>query len=337
MNKTIRILLVLLALQIVLAIALQLRGAVFAPPRGKPLIAARIDEVDRITIDGNDQSHTVLVKVGKTWQLPNLGGFPADSKQVEQLLNQLQRIAPDTPMATTADAPERFNVADNRFDRRIILSHGDKPLETLYLGIPQGARDMPIRRAGDQNVYGIRATAIDLMTKDDNWAATTALQLPKESIAQIVIHAAGNADDLVLHAPAQTKPGGGDDETAQTWRADGLKPGETLDSAAADNLAGSLAHLNNGSVLGRDKQPDYGLDQPLLTLTLTTRNGQHIDYVIGKRAQKDEYTLKVSTRPEYFSLPSFTAQPLLDAAKRAALLGKPQTQTPMPAPTPPKP
>jgi hypothetical protein len=238
-------------------------------------------------------------------------------------------------MATTADAPERFNVADNRFDRRIILSHGDKILETLYLGTPQGARDMPIRRAGDQSVYGIRATAIDLMTKDDNWATTTALQLPKENIAQISIHTADNTGDLILHAPEQSKAAGDGNKNPPVWQADGLQAGETLDSAAADNLAGLLAHLNNGSVLGRDKQPDYGLDQSLLALTLITRDGQQIDYAIGKRAQKDEYILKASSRPEYFSLPSFTAQPLLDAAKRTALLGKPQTQTR--TPTPPKP
>jgi hypothetical protein len=208
MNKTIRILIALLALQIALAIVLQLRHTDFAPPRGKPLIGARIEEVDRITIDASDHSHAVLAKVGNEWQLPGLGGFPADGKQVEQLLNQIQRIAPDAPMATTADAPERFNVADNRFDRRIILSHGDKILETLYLGTPQGARDMPIRRAGDQSVYGIRATAIDLMTKDDNWATTTALQLPKENIAQISIHTADNTGDLILHAPEQSKAAG---------------------------------------------------------------------------------------------------------------------------------
>lgn len=334
MKKIIRILGILLAVQVALAIGLRIRGTGFASVSGKPLIAANLDVVDRITIDSQDHA-AVLAKVGNTWQLPNLGGFPADGKQVEQLLNQLKRIAPDTPMATSADALERFKVADNRFDRRITLGHGAKVIAVLYLGMPQGPRSMPIRRAGESKVYAIRPDALDAMTKDDNWATTMALQLPKDSIARIDVNGADSGGGLVLRAPAPPAVAG--EKNPPAWQADGLKPGETLDSAAADKLADLLANLNNGSVLGRDKQPDYGLDQPLLTLTLTTRDGKRIDYAIGKRAKKDEYTLKASSRPEYFSLPSFTAQPLLDAAKRATLLGKPQTQTPTSAPTQPKP
>jgi hypothetical protein len=327
MKKIIRILGILFAVQVALAIGLRIRGTGFASVSGKPLIAANLDIVDRITIDSQDHA-AVLVKVSNAWQLPNLGGFPADGKQVEQLLNQLKRIAPDTPMATSADALERFKVADNRFDRRITLGHGAKVVEMLYLGMPQGPRSMPIRRAGEYKVYAIRPDALDAMTKDDNWATTMALQLPKDSIARIDVNGTDSGGGLVLRAPAPSKSAVAGEKNPPAWQADGLKPGETLDSAAADKLADLLANLNNGSVLGRDKQPDYGLDRPLLALTLTTRNGQRIDYAIGKLAQKDEYTLKASSRPEYFSLPSFTAQPLLDAAKRAALLGKTATQEP---------
>ena len=86
---------------------------------------------------------------------------------------------------------------------------------------------------------------------------------------------------------------------------------------------------------GRIRTPAYGLDEPLLSISLTRQDGQQIEYRLGQIGDTDDYTLKASTRAEYLRLPGYTAQPLLDAAARDALL---ETAGAKPAPktTPPE-
>ncbi len=79
-------------------------------------------------------------------------------------------------------------------------------------------------------------------------------------------------------------------------------------------------------MLGKDAKPDYGLDHPVLALSLVKAGGQKIEYALGKAKDGKTYTLKASTRDEYFRLPDYTASPLLDAAKRDKLLGTPTTR-----------
>jgi hypothetical protein len=100
----------------------------------------------------------------------------------------------------------------------------------------------------------------------------------------------------------------------------GQPESESLDAQTVDKLADLVADLRIGEVLGRESTTDYGLDQPVLTLTVDRRGGEPIEYTLGKSPDEGEYTLKASIRPEYFRLPSFRARPLLEAAKRDALI-----------------
>lgn len=318
MKKTIHALIAVVILQVLLAIALQFRDIPLTPTDGKPLVAATLDEIDRIEIESGGGTRVVLTKADKVWRLPDLGGFPADGQRVSQFMSDLNRIAPNSPMASSTGAQDRFKVGEKNFDRRITLGGGDKTIAVLYLGTPQGLRDTPVRRAGEKNIYAIRSSALDVQANNDSWADMKVLQLPKDSIARI------DVDGLVLHAPPKTGPNAAGNPSP--WRAEGLKSGETLDSASADNLASLLANISPGGILKRGEQPDNGLDRPLLTLALTTRDGRRIDYAIGKLAGDEAYTLKTSSRAEIFRLLPFAAQPLLDTAKRTALLGKPAPQ-----------
>ncbi|HSQ81988.1 MAG TPA: hypothetical protein VLU54_12810, partial [Casimicrobiaceae bacterium] len=113
-------------------------------------------------------------------------------------------------------------------------------------------------------------------------------------------------------------------EAAQpTWQATGLPKGQALSTEAADKLADLLAELRIGSVLGKDANPDYGMDRPVLDVTLVAHGGRKIEYTLGKAKDGKSYTLKASTRDEYFGMPTYTAEPLLDAATRDKLLAAP--------------
>src|SRR5690606_9041202 len=74
-------------------------------------------------------------------------------------------------------------------------------------------------------------------------------------------------------------------------------------------------------VLGTEAKPEYGLENPLLRLGVERRDGQRVEYLLGKAPEQEEYTLKVSTRPEHFRLAGWRSRSLVEAASRDALLG----------------
>ncbi len=368
MKKTISLLGALLVAQLLLAFGLSFTGPrLSARSADQPLFSLGGSDVDRITIEGPDKAKVVLAKVGGAWQLPGEGNFPADKARANALVKTLEGLKEGMPVATTAQALARFKVGDDRFDRRITLAGAGKTLATLYFGTSPSMREIHARRSGQADVYSVAFATYQAPAKAANWEDKAILQLPKKDIEAIdvaglhiarepppppprpprspppppppsapanaaapgAVGTSGAATSATTASRSKVAPVA--PEAAQPeWAATGLAKGQALDAEAADKLAGLLAELRIDAVLGKDAKPDYGLDHPVLALSLVKAGGQTIAYALGKEKDGKTYTLKVSTRDEYFRLPVYTASPLLDAAKRDKLLAAPAT-TPEPA------
>ncbi|MBU6484133.1 MAG: DUF4340 domain-containing protein [Betaproteobacteria bacterium] len=314
MKKTISLLGALLVAQLLLAFGLSFTGPrLSARSADKPLFSLAGGDVDRITIEGPDQAKVVLAKVGGAWQLPDEGNFPADKARADALVKTLEGLKEGMPVATTSQALARFKVGDDRFERRITLAGAGKTLATLYFGTSPSMREIHARRSGQRDVYSVAFATYQAPAKAESWEDKAILQIPKKDIEAIDV--AGLHIARVSVTPEAAQP---------EWEATGLAKGEALDTKAADKLAGLLADLRIDAVLGKNAKPDYGLDRPVLALSLVKAGGQTIDYALGKEKDGKTYTLKASTRDEYFRLPDYTASPLLDAAKRDKLLAAPE-------------
>ena len=326
MKKTISLLGALLVAQLLLAFGLSFTGPKLSGrATDEPLLSLGGSQVDRITIEGPDQAKVVLAKVGGSWQLPDQAGFPADRTRTESLLETLEGLKEGPPVATTSDALARFEVADHRFERRVTLAGGGKTLSTIYFGTSPSMREIHARRAGQSDVYSVAFATYQVPTKTGDWEDKTVLQVPKKDIEAMEV--AGLHITRVPPPPSPPAPSAAKaaaPEAAQpAWQATGLAKGQALSTEAADKLADKLAELRIGSVLGKDANPDYGMDKPVLDLTLVEHGGRKIEYALGKAKDGKSYTLKASTRDEYFGMPTYTAEPLLDAAKRHKLLAAP--------------
>ena len=326
MPKTIRWLGILLAVQLLMAVGFNLPALwPLTQPGAAPLVAVAKDQVNRIVLDGPEHAKVVLVKEGGTWTLPDLGMFPADANRVNTVLEKIISSKTSPPVATSAGAKARFKVDDETFERRITLAENDKTLATLYVGSSPGLRRSYVRAGGNDAIFALELAAYDVPVQLADWEDKTVLHLAKHDITALEI--AGLRIEQAVQ-PASSPPSMQPDNqphpavSALAWTVTGLEAGRHLElkADAVDKLAQLLANLTFDKVLGRDLNQEYGLEKPLLTITVTRKTGDAITYLLGKNPKNDDYTLKVSNRQEYFRLPSYRATALLEAADRKQLL-----------------
>lgn len=357
MQRWIIILAVVLGAQVLLASGLLLRGDRLAPARSDaPLVTVDLKDGDRLAIDGpvsaqsddnkaSADPHVELVKRNGVWVMPADFDAPADAKKIESVLKQLADARRGLPVATTTQALDRFKVGDHEYERRVVVSRGDKALTTVYLGSVSGARKANARTGADRVVYNVDLATYDLPTTNADWLDKTLLQRDASTLTRIEIAEAGKPA-ITLHRPAPAGAGknaaanddGGGDKKGEpsrtpppAWAADGMVGGERLDPPKVEALVQAIANLRVDGVLGTQAQPDWQQEPPRLRLTIADAGDKTVTWSIVKPKSGDAHVLKASDRPWYFELKNWDAQPLLDAAARDRLVAQANV------PAPPKP
>lgn len=324
MQKIIGLLAVLLAAQLVLAVGMSYTAPSLTAQRpDTPLLDLGDRTVDRLIIEGPEDEQLVLARQGEDWVLPETGDFPADTTKVDLLLERLKGLKRGLPVATTAGAMKRFKVSDDAFERRVMLAQGDNTLATLYFGTSPGMRRVHARTDADDAVYAAEFGLFDAPVKPEDWENKSVLQIPRGEIEKL------NLSEVTLSRLPGTGSGGAAEEGDKqkgdraSWTAEALAEGESVNQANAEALAEKLAGLNIGAVLGLEAKPEYGLEAPVLVLSLQRQGGEAIEYRLGKRDAENDYVLKASSRPEYFRLPGYAGEALIKAATREQLVAAP--------------
>jgi hypothetical protein len=333
MTKTHRDLGILLAVQVLLALLLgwwQWREPALAADQ--PLLVFDKSAVDKLVIEGPEQARVELLRKsgaegkGAAWVVAQAGDFAADASQAEALLGRLRGVTAGVPVASSAEAAERFKVADTAFERRITALAGHSPLGTLLLGSTQGARRTYARRAGASEVHAIDLATHEVPVKADDWLDKAALRLPAGEIASLALDGlelTRVAPPAAAALPAASAAASAAAAPAPAWHAQGLKPDERLDSAAADRLAQAIADLRFSGLRGRDELARKDLGDTELRIAVRRRDGQRTDYTLRKLPSGEERALLVSGRPETFTLTQAQARALVGAAARKALVPAP--------------
>ncbi len=251
------------------------------------------------------QRTLTLIRDADGWTLADLDGFPAsDTRMQQRLLGQ-----PGEPDSTIAGgdqqhARQRFNVADDDFERRVTLRGDDGELVTLIVGDSPGFRRLFARVAGEDAVYDLRLALTDLSADSDDWIDRGRLQLDRGKVQRVA-----GADWILIR---------GDDG----WQLQDSD--QSPDTDAVDDLLGSLTSLGYSGVLGTDAKPGIGLDTPAATFAIGLADGATRSYRVGALADTDDYVLKVGRRP-FYRLADFELSGLLDMTA-ATLLGEAVTE-----------
>lgn len=331
MRRWIPILAIVLGLQVVLAIALGVRGDRLAPAHSDAaLVAADLKTVDRVVLDGPVKSEAPadaasapapgrveIVKRDGHWVLPGYHDAPADAARLQALLDRLTSTPRGFPVAKTPDARERFKVADKDYERRLVASVGDKPAAIVYVGAAQGLRKSTARTAQDDVVYAVDLPIQDLATTPSEWLDAGLLKLDAAGLTEIVLAAKDRPPLTLTRAVNKDKP-----QEAATWQGSGMPADKRVDPKLATALTDAMAGIKVNAVLGTEARPEW--QTPELTLNFKGAQGAASSWTIYKQPTRDTgkdavkemetYVLKASGHPWYLEVKGWNGRPLLDVA-----------------------
>ncbi|MEG3766120.1 DUF4340 domain-containing protein, partial [Alteromonas sp. 14N.309.X.WAT.G.H12] len=243
MKNTVNFLIALLIVQILLAVGISLgKPDVTAKPKPVAFVNFDPDSIDNMVLEGADEDEEIhLRKQDDHWVLPQQDNFPANETKITELLNKLATVQVTRPVATSANAQERFEVSDNKFERRITLASKGENLARIYLGTSPSMRIIHAREEKSDDIYTIEMSSYEVPVQKGGWEDKSLLNIDKSSIAQIAVNG------LTLQPKANNSDSKEDASTdatqSKTWQAVGLADGIYLDSDAVNNLADTLANI----------------------------------------------------------------------------------------------
>lgn len=328
-QRWIPVLAVVFAAQLALAAALGLSGDRLSAQRpDTPLVEAELKTGDRLVIEGpttdvrsTDEAaeNATPVEISKqdaTWILASYYDAPADAAKVKGVLDKLDDVKRGYAVATTSGALRRFKVAEDSFERRVVVSQGDDVLTTIYLGSSPGLRKVHARTAEDEAVYAVELATHELSNQASEWLDKELVQLKSDALEAIELTWADDSSlKLVRHddEDADAKPTG-------RWQAEGLAEGEQVSGEQAQTLARAISELRVDGVLGTEAKSEWRQEQPLLTLNIKKRDGATVLWTLSKPEVGDVHVLKAASQPWYLELEEWNAKPLLEAATRDKLV-----------------
>ena len=323
MRSRIPTLAALLGVQVVVAGALMLHhDALSTTPPDAPFLTKAIGTADRILIDGpakpgqSTAAPVELLERNGTWVVHSAYDVPASKARISALIRQFGGLRRGLPIANTNDARARFEVAADRYARRIRFDRDGSAIATVYVGESAGLRKSYGRAAGDRAIYALGVATYRLPVTSGAWIDAQLLQIPADEIAEIDVRGPrGTGVTLARTVTGKQAPG--------PWHATGLAPGRSLDDAKAGALTRAIDELRVDDVLGEHVSPQWGTDEPQATLTIRRQGGTSVTWTLSKPKTGDRFVLKSSSEPWYFSIDAATAQPLLDAAAPQGLAAAP--------------
>jgi len=270
-----------------------------------------------------------LMKKDGAWVLPQSFDAPAEGAKVGGLLDRLSALKRGLPIATSEAALKRFKVVDSDFERRVVLSAGDKALATVYFGSSPGLRKSDARLSSDKAVYSVDLPTYELPTDSGAWLSGELLRGDAAKLAEIDV-ANGSATAL-LSGRVQLVRQKGADKQPDSWADPALSGEQHLDGAHAESLAQQIEQLHVDGVLGTVPKPEWQQDHPVLTLTLKDEKAHEVDWTLSRPQSGDFYVLKSSSQPWFFSLSDALGRQLTEASARDALIPSAKATMPSPA------
>lgn len=306
MNRIVSVLLVILAIQcFITAVVYWPEHETTMETSGNQLMSLPPEGITDIRIMDPQGNEAVIARTDNGWQLPALGdGLPANTKQVERLLETLGQAREGQAVASSIAARQRFEVASNSYRRRLTLMAGTDRQEIIFLGTAPSFRRVHARNAIADPVFSISFNSFDSPAQDAAWLDPRLLQTPEPRSIR--------GPGFTLHRTG-----------TNSWEApSGARP----EPRELDALLVSLANLQVTGVANAAQQLKLSALEPALALQIDLPDGstQRLDFF----ALEDDHFVRDRRYDLFFAISAYDFDRLnsLDAASLDGRQPVPQQQ-----------
>ncbi len=290
----------LLALQLILAVALNMGGNSYGAFKPEEKLANfEPVQLDKVQIETADK-RLLLKKVDGQWQLPKLDSFPADQQKVEKLLDTLAGLKKGWPVATSSSAAQHFKVDEDLFERRITLGKGGDEVARLYFGTSPGLRKVHARIADEDEIVTVPFSLFKANANSNDWINKRILKLNESDITRAEL------PGLTL----QRQDG--------QWQLTDLGPTEQMLANKAQTLINKLAGITLESVFTSSDKPELDKETPATKVSLMLKAGDTLGYIFSK-LKGGGYLLQRSDQTRRFKVADWQVSPIKEA-QRAQLV-----------------
>jgi hypothetical protein len=255
-----KILIGLLAAQVLLAILTLTRGGDSAALRPTPILAGFDPaKVTHLTVFGADASKPAveLARNATGWLVASSFDYPADPAKLDAVLKPLAKAAAAEPIATQPARHNQLRVGETEYERKLVVTADGKPI-TIFIGASRGNRRNAIRIGGDDRVYAVSDVSPYSIGSDvRSWIKADYVEVPRADIAKITIQHDATSVELVHGEP-------------DTWTATisgaaiALGTGETVDGQAIEQLVTDAATIDAAA----PADPKKDAAKPVATITI---------------------------------------------------------------------
>lgn len=286
MSRTLRLLSIVLLVQLLLAAVLlwQQQQRQQQASSATSLLSVDLKQADQLLIEGEGRTLN-LKRDGERWRLPDYGNLFVNDSRIDELRDKLTAASSSWPVASTANAASRFEVASDKFQRKLVYRKGDEVLATIYLGSAPTFRKLHARVEGSDAVHAIELTLNDAPTDAKIWFDKTVQQLKSPAKA------------LTAGTVALLKEG-------DSWQ---FGDGSPADNEAAERFVKRFADLYVTDWLSDDKAKAILAKPVHYKASLTTADGE-VSYSFYRDGEQTY--VNSSLHPALFAMATFVAEPI---------------------------
>lgn len=260
MDRTQRVLTVLLAIQLALIMILEhpfSRAAAGGGPALLPKLASVTPQ--RLEIAGADSSVVTLERRSGAWVLADPEGYPAMPGKVEKVIQDLEHLTAERPVSSDKSSHAALKVAADQFERRVRIWAGGReaPAAELYLGTSPGYGVTHVRVGGSDRVFEASGlSAYDVPAEAVSWIDRNLVSLPADEVTGLEIR--NRRGDFTM------------ERRQGVWRilAPAARSGAILDSLKAADLVRAACGLSIDQPVGPVDEESQGLGTPEATVRL---------------------------------------------------------------------
>ncbi|MBC7231954.1 MAG: DUF4340 domain-containing protein [Chloroflexi bacterium] len=300
MNRTQQVLAAALAIQILLSVVLFWPKTVTTGSSGPLLPDVKKEDIVAITVTDNEGKSVLLRQVAGNWVLPEADDYPLKAERITQALDKIVGLTTRRLITRTEASYKRLQVAADDFLRRLDLETANGTKYTLFLGSSPSYGNTHVRLDGRSETYlATNLTPWEFSSAPGYWVDTSYFNVPQDQVTKISIQ--NPKGTFTLEKDADGK-----------WTLSDLAPGEELATETVNLIVTRATSVTMLRPLGKEKRPEYGLDNPVAVVTLQ-KGEEAITLSIGTQDPTDNsYVVNVSTSPYYVRVGDYMVKPLVE-------------------------